>query len=581
MHVIIWDHNDANEPIYVVGGGFVQQQFSGVTLSYPPIAPDGVTLKLFSPSGELIAILSDTNRSGQSLNVILSEQKMGGVTEFSFSIAKDLDIPITRNTECYFYVNQVLWKIGYVTSEPQPDQDNPLLSVEGSGFASRLEKKVINETYAAQTLDAIVKDVANTYLGSDVGVFYDVAKIDTPTIAAIDIQFKDKDLLKVFTTLIEIANYDYDADKYRFYVDNERELVFENISETIITNLFEGYQYQRPEVSIDNTRIVNKILAYRTKTADPDVVEYVDAYEDTDSQGRYGLFEKKLTFPDYANTATIQKIAETMLARNGAPSPIVKIIDYPLGANPLSFGKYRLSNRKDTFWKVAADCDTLTGWDQAGISNTSLALSSTHVLTGRQSLKFTTAAGSDGEYVEFTLPNQIPFPTIVRIFIYFDSVAIPIQVTFYDDLGNTVEIDFTATIADQWAKYSQDVELLTEVVSLYVDPNGSEENLFVDPNGSEEDLVVRNLLQAGLFNVETVRIMFLTDDAADIYVDRLDAYATIYGAHELQLEEIEYHLSKIELSANINFGEKDDSLIDEVKKKVEPGNLALDVFSKQ
>jgi hypothetical protein len=547
----------------------------------PTSAPKGVTLKLFSPSEELIAILSDTDRSGRSLNVTLSEQKMHGVTEFSFNIAKDLDIPITRNTECYFYVNQVLWKIGYIRNEPQPDQDSPLLLVEGNGFASRLEKKVINESYTSQTLDYIVKDIASTYLGEDIGVYYAVAKIDTPSVSGITLEFKDKDLLKVFDQLIQIANYNYDTDKYRWYVDNEKELVFENLSETVITNLFEGYQYLTPEVSIDNTRIVNKILAYRTTSADPDVVEFVNTYQDTASQSRYGLFEKKLTFADYIDTATVQKICEAILARNGAPSPIVKVINFPLGDNPLSYGKYRLSNKKDRFWNIAADCDTLTGWDTAGISATTLSLSTTHVLTGRQSLKFVTASGSNGEYVEFTLPVQIPFPLIARVFVYFDSTAIPIQVTFYDDLGNEVDIDFSATITNQWARFTQDVQLLTEVVSLYVDPNGTEENLYVDPNGSELDLVVRNLLQDGLFNVQKVRITILTDTAATFYVDRLDAYATVYAAHELQLEEVEYNLSRTALVANINFGEMDDSVVDEIKKKVKPGDLALDVFSKQ
>lgn len=542
-------------------------------------APDGIQLKLFSPSNELLGILSDTDLSGQILNAKITEQKIGGVEKFSFQVPRNINLPITRNTECYFYINNVLWKTGYVKEIPKPDQDLPILITEGDGFSKRLLKKVINETYMTQTLDFIVKHVANTYLGSDVGVYYDIAKISVPVIVNITIEFKDKNLFKVFEKLLEIANYDYDNAKYRFYVDNEKKLVFELLSENFQIKFFEGYQYQNPEVTIDNAKIVNKILMFRTISGTPKEVEYVSTYQDTESQGRFGIFEQKITFPDYIDTTTINKICAFILERKSFPESKIKIENYET-LIAMIFGKYGIFNRREEYWRIIADCDTLEGWNTY-ISNTTFELSEAHVLTGKRSLKFTTTAGSDGEYIEYILDNIIPLPQKVRIFIYFESVAIDFKVTFYDDYGNTIEIEPDKGI-NQWIRLSKSINQITETTNMLVDPNGDTENFIINYDvETEHNLVVRCEIQPGLLHIKKIRITLLTDTAAVFYIDRIDTFANIYNFHELQLEQIEYNLSSVGLFTNMNFGEKEDSILDEIKSQVKEGNIALEIFSKQ
>jgi hypothetical protein len=580
--------------------------------------PEGIQIQLISPSIERLAILSDTDLSGQILNAKINEKKIGGVDKFSFNIPRSVDVPITRNTECYFYINGELWKSGYVKEVPKSDQTDPVLTVRGEGFYKRLLKKVINETYTTKTLDVIVKDIANTYLGSDLGIYYDVSKIDTPTIADITIEFKDKNLFKVFETLLEIANYDYENEKYRFYIDNDKDFVFELISDSFQTKLFEGYQYQLPEVSVDNSKIVNKILAFRTKLVDPDVVEYVAIYQDTESQGQFGIFEKKITFPDYIDTTTISKICAFLLTRKSFPENKMKIENYEV-SSALIFGKYGIFNRREKYWRIIADCNTLNGWNTY-LSNTTFELSETHVLTGKRSLKFTTAAGSNGEYVEYILDKAISLPQIVRIFAYFESVTIEFRVTFYDDYGNEIIINPGSSnqtlLSDQWIKLSEEIDQKTTVDNMIVDSNGATDdfiinidavteddldvryeilidNILADPNGDTDDLEVNlsavvdgNLdvkyrEQSGLLGVKKVRITMLTDTAAVFYIDRIDVLANIYNFYELQLEEIEYNLASIGLFANMNFGEKEDSILDEIKDQVKEGSTALEIFSKQ
>jgi len=104
----------------------------------------------------------------------------------------------------------------------------------------------------------------------------------------------------------------------------------------------------------------------------------------------------------------------------------------------------------------------------------------------------------------------------------------------------------------------------------------------VDKDGDPNlDLWVTDELSPELFGIKTIRVTILEDVVSVFYIDLFDIFANIYNYHELQVEELEYHLSSIALFANINFGEKQDSVIDEIKGQVKEGNIALDIFSKQ
>jgi hypothetical protein len=245
---------------------------------------------------------------------------------------------------------------------------------------------------------------------------------------------------------------------------------------------------------------------------------------------------------------------------------------------PLSFGKYRLENIRQDYWKVAADCDTLVGWDTTGIATTTLTLSTTRVLTGRRSLEINTGNGSLDEFIEFDVDPKIPFPIAARIFIYFEAAATPIIITYYDSDGNTASVQFNA-IDDVLEANQPPVDDL-EVT----DSSGPTTDLFgvnfsTSATNDEWTRLERDV--TSLKDVVKVRITFKTDSVATLYIDRIDSQADMYNFADLFLEEAIYNLSKVGLFANLHFGESEPSLVDEIISKVEDGNVALQVFSKQ
>ena len=579
-------------------------------------APDGVQLFLKSPTGETLTILADSDRSGILLNAKVKTVKQGGVEEFTFDLPKTFDLPITRNTQCHFYVNNTLWFIGLVKEIPLPDQDEPVLTIVGEGFYKRLDNKIITATYTAQTLDTIVKGIASAELGADVGVFYDVAKIDVPVLSGLDVQYKDTSLLKVMMELIQAANYDYSNDKYRFYVDNEAELVFEHLPNTTRKGLFEGFQYQRPDVSEDNSQMVNRIVVFRTQSGSPKNTEYVLTVDQLDSQSRYGLFEKKLTFANYLNATILNSIVNGIFDRRALPTVKIEISDYEIEA-PVDYGEYLVSNRRRPYRFLVNDCDSLTGWDVSNLSITTVAIDDTRVLTGRQSIEVTVADGSSGEYMEYELPEPIPFPKKGRVFLYFTAITPAISITFYSVDGNEITIQLgqldtllqadtgvlfdqqieadvpptedievtilNGSIIDQWVRLEEDIEFITQLEAFQVDDGGGLEDLeVIYATGPLTDTFsISEVQQEGILDIKKVRITILSNAAAVFYIDRIDALAEIFNSRRLQLEEAEYILSAVGLFANLSFGERADSVFTEINNKIEDGDIALSIASKQ
>lgn len=545
-------------------------------------SPDNVAVKIYSATGALVADYWNNVGNNAGLAVTLKTKKIGGLDKFEFSLANNFMEPLYNDMECRFFVDGVHWDTGYATRIPEPDDDSASVVIEGLGYWHKLKNVVVNESYTAQTLDTIVKDIASGYLGSDLRVLYDVAKISTPSVSSIDIEFNDKKLSEVFERLLAIANYDYSTTQYRFFVDKDRYFNFGPISNDIQAALFEGYQYQDPQINRKKDKIINRILAYRTTAADPSAVEYVATYSDADSVANNGTKEEKLTFPDYVNTSTIQGICEGIVAKYKDPLTTLEIQSIPVVA-PMEYGFYRLDNKRLAFYRDVAEFESLSDWDSF-LSFTTASISTEHVLTNRTSMKLVTAAGSSGEYLENTFSTPVYFPTFFRIYSYRVDAAAAYTVRIFDSFGNTVDIPVghNNEPTGEWIKYTVKINVETATALLCVDVDASTSGLLrVDIDASTfGNLRVQYLISEGIVNIAKVQIIMDTDAASSGYFDEFAVETNAYKRHELILEEAEYDLTKSRL-ASLTLGDTADSIIDEVLKGTRSGDVALGVFAKQ
>lgn len=502
---------------------------------------------------------------------------------FSFTVPSNSTEPLFNDMECQINVDGVHWFSGYAEYIPERDTDEPIIKIEGKGFVHKLKEKVVDEEYTSQTLDYIIKDLADTYLGSDINVYYDVAKISVPVISAITIEFKDKTLFECFELLNGIANKDYETAPYTWGVDEEKELYYSAIPTTEQSHIFEGYHYQKPKVNKVSSKIINKILTYRTTIADSSVTEYVATYEDVNSQELYGLFETKITFPDFVDTTTIANIANGILEKNADPFYVMEIEDLPV-RDKKNIGFYAMSNRRDKYFLSVNELEDLTEWDTTQMLNTTPTIDSTEVFTGRKALKLVCTSSSSGDYMEHTLSEPIQFPDLFRMFVLLGSSTSNITVRLYDSSNNIVDLKFgeSGDLSGEWIKRLTEVSIILDTGFLEVDYDVSNSGfMIVDYDVSNSgQVIVDTLVREAVGDISKVRITINSNTSNTVYIDAMSVEANTYLYRKLLVEEISYQLGKSVL-AFLTLGGKVDSLIDGIKDNVSDGNIALSIFSKQ
>lgn len=571
-----------------------------------------LSLRVYSLTDAQAELIFSLNERTSILNAQLTFSDIGGIKEFEIEINKNTNVVLYSGMRIDFYHADVLLGTGYTSIVPAAETGEKTLKIKGKGFAERMRDIIVNKTYSSVTLENIIKDLGSTYLDSS-DIIYDSATItNIPALTPTKMEFKDKSLYESFETLKGLANYEYETQEYIWYVGNNRKFYFEQANNTLRMILFEGYHFQDIDVLLDDTKVINNILAYRTKETDQDTVEYVNGYTDTVSMAIYGERQKKIVFADYADNTTIQNICNAIIEKRKYPIKKATINKF-IHPGDVSWEAWNIGiNSKPEERLVELSNGGDTGeWDLSNCPNTLVEVDSTKVFTGRNVFKITTGTDSYNEYMELDLDNPIWFPLISRLFFYYDSDIFDLKVEFESTNGLTKEYFYgsaennlvyfdgteysnaidhdgnnfivqqleTADYANHWLKRNMNLEVSRDRLVLNEDPGTGEEVLYED-TGTLYDYILEQT-EAYLINVKKIRIVFLTDVARVLYFDRLDISFGHWFYNELRIRTIKYSWTKDKILADIQLGDSADSLIDEINDKVDKGNVALDVFAKQ
>jgi len=402
---------------------------------YNPIK--GTSIKLVSLSGQLIQYLRNSDTTGEILKCEVEQLKNGGTDIITFSVDRRTNIPTFPGMIVEIYKDGEKFAIGYSNTIPQPQSTKAELVVECLGFMHKLKLKVLNKTYSSITLSNIVADLESLLL--EVDIIYDVSKITLPNITVTDLVFDDKTLSEVIETILQIANVDYNNEQYRWFIGNDKKLNFSLISQTAERTIFEGFNYQSPEVEEDENNIINKIFAYKTDEVETKELTFVAIYEDTDSQGKYGVRDKKIVFPDFIDDTTLSNFCNGIIEKEKEPQTKVLIEDLEGVDFPFSF--YKLSDRIDFYWQLLSECDSFDDWDISAAVDTTVTLSTEQVLTGRRSIKCVTEDGSFNEFIQYNAPTPVYGPSLFRFYLFLEE-AMNLEVT----LIGTDDIEYTFTL---------------------------------------------------------------------------------------------------------------------------------------
>jgi hypothetical protein len=382
------------------------------------------------------------------------------------------------------------------------------------------------------------------------------------------LEAKNKKINVIIERLLEIANYNYTEDQYRLGVDNEMEFFFEKIDNDTITGFFEGYQYQNPDVNTNKNDIINQIKIYRSQE-DSQQVELITTVEDLTSQGLYGLKFKKLIVADFVDANTAIKIAQSILEFRKDPQKIIEIGNINVGTTPFTFGFYDIHNKNDFYIEKVSDFEQLSDWTINSVGTT-ITVIQDNVFSERNAFKIVTSANSIGDFMEIELENAVYFPEQLIFYVNQNPLGEVINIQIEDEDGNILGLS--------------EGFLLLEDGGFLLQENGG--RLLLEDLNVGIDIRIVDEYQKQVFdltsltNVKKIKISFITNNIFTLYFDRMEIKYKGYKYNNLVLDSIKYESSRSNILANMTFGDKVPSIVNDIKEVKDESDNILGIFEK-
>lgn len=594
-------------------------------------------IRIISATDEEIYRVSGDTKLGAVLSASFNWDKIGGLREFELNLPRNYNIPLGIGSRIEFYFRDEIFlqtrKIytGYVTELPSSSTEELVVTLSGKGYYWKLENKTLTTSYAATSIENIILAMDYTGLDLDLSAF-DVADA---TYTITEISFEDKTYIQVLDRLLQIANAAYSTTQFIWGVNEDRGIYFSSLPSTgteVRSKLFEGYQFQAPEVEIGD-EVINRVTAYRATKADPKQTELVAVYDNLESQARNGVINQKIVSDDYVDTVEIARIADGILEEYAEPKLRITASDYfSIDAEPvidnfvvddngsidnLTFVEasgtsnavlrlptvdiaefdrilpadfYGISTKPQEKTFVLTDCETLDDWTES-TPNSTASITDLDVATGRNAILWERVASQPaGDYLEFELSDYVIDGLLsVSFFLKFKAQVPDLTVEIFDRKGESF------TVAIEGADYpSPDLEDTWLELIIPLDGEIVEGVLHVQgavlfrpfgvqlASGDSKHKLGVSSLNPQLSNFSKIRFTLGegTVDANSLVLDRVSARNKGWSYDRLELETAKYEISKNLITGQVTFGNTQESLISELLGEFKKGDIAYDLYAR-
>ena len=569
-------------------------------------------IKFYTPSGIYIDSINIQGTEPYAVKIKITDEKIGGLKNFSITIQKDIDIRMFNQMFVEFWINQNRWYTGIVNFLPEVDGKKEEIEIEGNGLYSQLEDQTINVTYNNKTVEEIIDDIFSNQISDKTDILYDIANINPPAITLTKFEANDKKVNAVLEDLIEICNLNFESEEYICYVHNDKYIYFEEMEKASIRrNFFEGSDFQDPKVKMKTNKLVNTIDIYITNAASQTVV-YSSTVQDSDSVAYYGEKMQKLTLPSNMDQDTGEAIASYIIERWKNPKKTLQIDNLKIEEEPFPFGLYGITTRHQFYTFVLDECNTLDTWDYS-LPGSGIFIDNDVMMSGRNSFRWEVTS-YDTDYIELTLDTPIWFWENIILWIRPEDWECEYQIYVEDSEGNSLNSDYfileVNDINPDYLVLENGTDYFTTnsirsvfrnivIEIIHDDRNIALENndLFCLENGIDELVidgleVVLNKMVLGdfnpvsipnnnqIFNLKKIKIASVGAGTTS-YLDRIEVSGRMFQTHQLTLEKIKYSNDGNQILADADFGEITEDVTDKIKEiKKEQKNI-FSIFEKQ
>jgi len=530
-------------------------------------------LQFFSISDSFLGDIRLDNDSSNYLKLKLTENKIGGLKGFQFEIDVLPNFSFFNLMKIKFFINSIHSYTGELLLSDQQDDDSSIKSFSGRGYVKYLDDiDNITVTYENKTLKEIIIDQIETNISPNTPIEYDSDKINPPDITITKMEFSDKSVNKIFNEILEIANKDYNIKQYTYGIDKDMFFYFSQIETEIKDGFFEGYQFQKPKVKQDDSKIINELNIYRAKENQSDELEFVSSVSDSESQSRYGLRKSKLTVNEYIDNDTVLKIANAKLNRFKDPFTQIDIKDLEID-NIFEIGFYKISSKIKEYKKLINDCEDLSLWN-LDVFPSVIQIDSDNFISGKNSFKWESPGNAAGNTINFELNETIMYPTTLIAYFKQNSAGTLINMTVYDEDNNEInagpEMFYNILTEDGGFLLTEDNDF---IVQEDTDQFGIDIKITEDWFLFEFDI-------SAISNIKKIAYFIISNDAFIINLDRIEVISKSYFTRELTLDKANYELYRTGIKFNGSFGENIETIIDDLKKVENENKNILGLFEK-
>lgn len=193
---------------------------------------------------------------------------------------------------------------GYVDSERPVVDVNNSIELRAFGYSGQLGRVRVKETYTAQEVSVIVKDILDTYVLPETSIIYDAADIEASTFTVDSIEF-DTMADSALKTLAELAG------SIEWGVNRNRKFFFKAQDNDV-------RHYAKYKIDVDKydnindySGIVNRLYIKGGKVAG---VTFEDTVNNTESQTNYGLRSEIVSNSSIVTSGVAQRYGTMVLA---------------------------------------------------------------------------------------------------------------------------------------------------------------------------------------------------------------------------------------------------------------------------
>jgi hypothetical protein len=249
-----------------------------------------------------------------------------GCGAFDFTLDDEPDFTISYRTrvDIHPYFDSTPWFTGFIQTLPQPGKKRPY-EYTGFGFFEQLDWVTVTETYGAQDVADIVKDIVQNTVAPNTQIVYNAAKVEATGYTMEDIDFYLVSAKEAIQSLADMAS------GFEFGVDDSREFYFRAIDTDVYHSLWAGKHFQDVDIEKNPHTVRNRLFIKVGLIQGPgygyikEGSNCIGYEENAASIAAYGLREAVVTAPDVLDIDDAREWAKEILATTKDPEITAKI----------------------------------------------------------------------------------------------------------------------------------------------------------------------------------------------------------------------------------------------------------------